>query len=184
MMPLKMPISPLATNPPVKSPTPPAVKSPISSSVKSPLSSLARAEQLFSQSSSSETESETEASTQQQPKPTNQNQANPALDKSVDEYNNVTHVEVDNSSQRSSKMVSNELVVDFEHDDHVLDHSDQRKNTLGSERSTRSSKKVSVIDPPNELVEEVAILDFDHSGRRKSLSPASRMTPPDLHRHR
>ena len=160
-MPLKMPISPLATNPPVKSPTPPAVKSPISSSVKSPLSSLARAEQLFSQSSSSETESETEASTQQKPKPTNQNQANPALDKSVDEYNNVTHVEVDSDQD-----------------------SDQRKSTLGSERSTRSSKKVSVIDPPNELVEEVAILDFNHSGRKKSLSPASRMTPPDLHQHR
>ena len=146
-MPLKMPISPLATNPPVKSPTPPAVKSPISSSIKSPLSSLARAEQLFSQSSSSETESETEASTQPQPKTTNQNPVNSTLNKSVDEYNNVTHVEVDNSSHRSSK-------------------------------------KVSVIDPPNELVEEVAILDFDHSGRRKSLSPASRMTPPDLHQHR
>ena len=172
MMPLKMPISPLATNPPVKSP--PAVKSPISSSIKSPLSSLARAEQLFSQSSSSETESETEASIQQQPKTINQNPANSALNKSVDEYNNVTHVEVDNSSQRSSKMVSNELDVDF-------DHSVQRKS---SDRSTRSSKKVSVIDPPNELVEEVAILDFDHSGRRKSLSTASRMTPPDLHQHR
>ena len=170
-MPLKMPISPLATNPPVKSPTPPAVKSPISSSIKSPLSSLARAEQLFSQSSSSETESETEASAQPQPKTTNQNPANSSLNKSVDEYNNVTHVEVDNSS---SKMVSDELDVDF-------DHSVQRKS---SDRSTRSSKKVSVIDPPNELVEEVAILDFDHSGRRKSLSPASRMTPPDLHQHR
>ena len=175
MMPLKMPISPLATNPPVKSPTPPAVKSPISSSIKSPLSSLARAEQLFSQSSSSETESETEASAQPQPKTTNQNPANSALNKSVDEYNNVTHVEVDNSSQRSSKMASDELDVDFEA------HSVQRKS---SDRSTRSSKKVSVIDPPNELVEEVAILDFDHTGRRKSLSPASRMTPPDLHQHR
>ena len=154
-MPLKMPISPLATNPPVKSPTPPAVKSPISSSIKSPLSSLARAEQIFSQSSSSETESETEPSTQQQPKPT-QNLATPARisNKSVDEYNNVTVSEID----------SEKIDVD--------------------NSSKRSSKKVSVIDPPNELVEEIAILDFDKSGRKKSLSPASRMTPPDLHQHR
>jgi hypothetical protein len=110
------------------------------------LSSLARAEQIFSQSSSSDTESETEASTQQQSKPT-QNLVNPARisNKSVDTVSE--KVEVDNSSKRSSK-------------------------------------RVLVIDPPNELVEEVAILDFDHSGRRKSLTSPAKKTPPDLQQHR
>ena len=155
MMPLKMPISPLATNPPVKSPTPPSVKSPISASIKSPLSSLARAEQIFSQSSSSETETETEVSTQQQPKSTKVT-VNPARvsNKSVDTVSEIVsekvEVAIDGSSKASSK---------------------------------RSSKKVSVIDPPNELVEEAAILDFEHSGKRR-ITPEAKKTPPDLHQHR
>ena len=156
-MPLKMPISPLATNPPVKSPTPPAVKSPISSSIKSPLSSLARAEQIFSQSSSSESETETEASTQ--PKPT-QVTVNPAR---------VSNKSVDTVSEVASEKVVTEQVA--------IDGSSNRT-------SVRSSKKVSVIDPPNELTEEVAILDFDQSGRRKSSLPEVKKTPPDLHQHR
>ena len=152
MMPLKMPISPLATNPPVKSPTPPSVKSPISASIKSPLSSLARAEQIFSQSSSSETETETEVSTQQQPKSTKVT-VNPAR---------VSNKSVDTVSEIVSEKVEVEQIANS---------------------SKRSSKKVSVIDPPNELVEEAAILDFEHSGKRR-ITPEAKKTPPDLHQHR
>ena len=151
-MPLKMPISPLATNPPVKSPTPPSVKSPISASIKSPLSSLARAEQIFSQSSSSETETETEVSTQQQPKSTKVT-VNPAR---------VSNKSVDTVSEIVSEKVEVEQIANS---------------------SKRSSKKVSVIDPPNELVEEAAILDFEHSGKRR-ITPEAKKTPPDLHQHR
>jgi len=149
MTPLKMPISPLVTSPPIKSPTPLAIKSPLGSSIKSPLSSLARAEQIFSQSSSSES-SDTESTHQ-----------NPSA-------KNLTIVTIPRKISSNSVGSLSEI---------------GEERSISKRVSGNSPKRVSVVDPVNELKEEIAVLDFDDAGRPKTISPEP-IRVSDLHQHR